>query len=658
MTKRQVLILVLAALLLTAFSVALSRRDSRDWRANRSRRLFPFPWQDAASVVIRKPDSRPVEFRKVNGVWQIDLGDDLVDTLDYGTVDALAALATLTWREPMADARPPVPGQAVVITASGAGQEVELRLGDSANNLRATVIDGDASVVYGVNQDLLKFIDWSPDRYRNLVLAGAGAGAKVEKVTLAPAGGDESLHIVLEREDAGWRLRKPVAWPVDESRLDILLRWLERLRAETIEAEKTGDPEWFGFVPESARIDVEYAAPAGKVKRTVEFGGDAGDNRQYVRVGGRNPVFTISRSTLAEISMDVAAEHRKMWGDFFRQRSLNSVGDELPASITVERLLPQPVKLVINQERGKDGAVSWTGTLESGEKTSVFPIEPPDSAEPMRPLTALLTGLSSLRVKMFLTDRPPGPETAKWTAHPAWRFRSKRADGSQGAELVLYAANADGALPAGTPYVEGLAGPQNMTALPGFPDNVGLALTMSGRDAVMETFGDLAYLLCLPPYRYHSRRLLDLNPRNWRRVEIAVAEKRTVFVADPDDVNEQWWKAAENGDSVPLMDDNNRFVSTLVELSQLRSEGFVSNPDSESDESMREFGLDQPEITAIVYVFSGGGKGEGDNKPLFKLCVGKTADPAGRTRYARLNDSGPVFVLSAHLAESLADKYR
>ncbi len=651
MSRRHTIILVLVALALTAFSIALSRRDSRDWRASRARRLFPFPWQDTVAITIVKPDGQTLRFEKPpRGEWQIRLDENLSDALSYRAVDEFSALATLTWREPMKDGRPPDPSRATTLSAvSAAGQTVSLAFGDTANNLRAVRVEGD-DAVYGVNQDLLKFLDWPAKRWRNLNLAAAGSGRRPKKITLCPAGGNPDLRIVLERTDAGWRQTEPVAWPVDEARLDLLLRWLDRLRAESIEAEQSADLPWFGFGPEAAWVEADYDGAAGPARRRVEFGGEAENGRVYVREAGRKPIFAISRETLAEISLDAASVYPAIWRNFYRLRTVNAVGEELPMAVTLERLLPKPAKLTIEQIRDREGA-RWRGKLEENGTVREFAVEPPDPAEPMCPLTALVTGLSSLRIKAFLADVAPGPETIKWTAYPAWRFACKKADGTAGPVLTLYARDAEGNLPPGAPFAEGDADPREMPPPPGSSQNAGIAFSLGSSPAVMEMHGDLAYLLCLPPYRYQSRRLIDADPRLWTRVEATAGDSTEAYNREANGVNEQWWRDGERRE--PLMDDNNLFVALLLELSRLRAEGFVADADRE----VGEFGLDRPAITAIVYVSKLEGREEAGDVRLFKLSLGGPAETPGGSRYARLNDSGPVFLVPERLAAALEKVY-
>ncbi len=651
MSKTRTLIFIVLALALTLTSLALSRRDSRDWRANRSRRLFPFPWQDAAGIVIKRPGGEELVFsRKPGGEWQIRVGDDLQDSLNPAAAQAVEALATLAWREAQSGRKAPDPGQAVTLTAtSQSGQKVSFAFGDVQNNLRAAVIDNSPEPVYGVNQDLLNFLDWPQERFRNLHLASPPGSLKPKRISLVPGGGDASLAITLERTPAGWRQTLPIPWPVDEARLDLLMRWLDRLRGDAIAAEQSGDLAWFGFTPDSTRIEVWYDAPEGEVRRRIEIGKEAEPGHVYIRDAGRNPIFSLPAEILAEISIDVAREHPVLWRNFYRKRALDLLEGKTPESIVVERLLPEPEKLTLLPVNDAAGQ-RWQGTLETSAGVQTFPVDPPDPNDNMRPLSALLTGLSNVRVKTFLADLPPGAETESLTEYPAWRI-TPRLPGAvaQPVVLTIYAHDREGNLPTGKPYLAGRAEPLELKALPGLPEKVGFAFSLSSEPAVMETFGELSYLLCLPPYRYRAAKVIDSRPKSWTRVEIAKDGGTMTYIRNANDVNEQWWRL--DVDKQPLMDDNNAFINVLLELSQLKSEGFVS--DGKGD--IGEFGLDRPEITAIVYSSADPQKPESGEKRLFQLSIGAAA---GRNMcYARLGDAGPVFLLPARMGKALGETY-
>ncbi len=651
MSRRSVVILILAALFLTGFSVALSRRDSRDWRATRSRRLFPFPWQDVASIRIARPGREELHFtREPGGEWRIVLDDGIADTLDTGAVEELAALATLTWRDPKPGRTASDPERAVTMTASSQfGGAVTLAFGDLEDNLRSATIDGDTSLVYGVSQDLLNFLDWPSQRFRKYYLASVAGGTAPGKIVLQGDPDNPDLTITLERDQQGWALRSPVDWPADEARLDHLLRWLDRLRGESIVAESVDNPAAYGFDQPSATVEAWYDTPGGRIHRHIVFGKEDGEDGVYVRAADRSPVFTVPVQTLAEIALTTARSDPEMWRNFFRRRNLNQFNQKKPQQVTVEQLLPKPVTLVIDQDRVTG---RWNGTLTADGQTRSFPVDPPDPGDRLRPLTALFSGLASLRIKDFLADVPPGPDTLEWTAYPAWRIGLTFDDGTTAPELTIYADDAKGALPSGQPYSEGEPGPMSTTPLIDPRDQPGIAFSLAGNPAVMATYDGLAYFLCLPPYRYQSRQILDLSIGDWRRVEQTVDGTTTTFIRPEGEVNEQWWR--QDSPSEPLMDGNNRFVTTLLALSQLRSDGFVSDVDGD----IAEFGLDQPEITAIVYSSPEPG-GEDDVSPtrLFELALGKIADKEGR-RYARLNGEGPVFLVPAEVGSALGERYK
>ncbi|MCD8139916.1 MAG: DUF4340 domain-containing protein [Planctomycetaceae bacterium] len=650
MSRRSVVILILAALFLTGFSVALSRRDSRDWRATRSRRLFPFPWQDITSIHITRPGRTELHFtREPGGEWRIVLADGLADTLDTGAVEELAALATLTWRDPRPGRSAPDPDTAITMTASSQfGGNVTLAFGDLEENLRSAIIDNDQSLVYGVSQDLLTFLDWPSHRFRKYYLASVPGGTDPNRIVLQGDPANPDLTITLERDQQGWALRSPVAWPADDARLDHLLRWLDRLRGESIAAESVDDPAVYGFDQPSASIEAWYDTPNGRIHRRIEIGKEDGEDGVYARVADRSPVFLLPAQTLTEISLSTARTDPEAWKNFFRRRNLDQFNQKRPLQVTVEQLLPKPVTLVIDQDRATG---LWTGNLTSDGQTRTFAVDPPDPTDRARPLTALFSGLASLRIKDFLADVSPGPETLEWTAYPAWRIGLTFDDGTTAPELTLYADDAKGSLPSGQPYQEGKAGPMNTGPLLDPRDQPGIAFSLADNPAVMQTYDGLAYFLCLPPYRYQSKQMLDLSIGDWRRVDQTVGGRETTFIRPEGEVNEQWWR--QDSASEPLMDGNNRFVTMLLTLSRLRSDGFVSDVDGD----IAEFGLDQPEITAIVYSSPEPGGEDGVSPArLFELALGKIADKEGR-RYARLNGTGPVFLVPAEVGAAVGARY-
>ncbi|MCC8180747.1 MAG: DUF4340 domain-containing protein, partial [Planctomycetes bacterium] len=300
-------------------------------------------------------------------------------------------------------------------------------------------------------------------------------------------------------------------------------------------------------------------------------------------------------------------------------------------------------------ERIRDQAgIRWRGVLERSGTTVEFPVDPPDPAEPNRPLTALMNSLASLRVRNFLADAAPGADTLKWTAFPAWRIQARLHDGRMSQPLTIYAEDSDGNFSFGKPYRDGDANPVGFVAA-----DYGPAFTVGDAPAVMEMFPESVYSLCVPPYRYRSVKVIDQDPRNWTRVELHSDDKKMVYLREVGSPNDQWWRE-EDGAVEPLTDDNNLFVGLLLKLSQLRSIGFVGDDDSDAG----EFGLDHPEISAIVYVSSEAADDADGEQELFTLSIGDEARYGANARYARLDQGGAVFLLSESLAEGLRRKYR
>ncbi len=684
MFRRQAYALAAIASLLTLCSLALSGLDAGALNAGRARRMAPFPWSGTVKAVIRRAGGTVSLFRDGDGRWKVELPHGAADDLSPDAEDALAAFAALAWREPVSGREAPGGAAPVLALAGADGTSVAIAFGEVRDGLRSAAVTasgdgGGGGAVYGVHQDLAAFLDWPEERFRSLLLAsggGTGRDAQPDRIRLSPADPARALDILLERRDAGWIMTEPVVWPVDENRLELLLRWLQRLRAEGIAAEMTGDPEYFGFDGRVPFVEARYPAPEGEAGgdggariRRVEFGapvdGDApgtdarGAGRIYARETGRSPVFVLPRDAMAEISLDIAPQHPEAWRHFFRRRSLDRLGGDSPAWICVEQLLPRYAKLTLAlaDDAASSGTAEpggWTGTLEADGRTRSFAVDPPDGRDGMRPLAALCTGLASLRVKNFLAESPPGPETAAWTAHPAWRFSLRTADGRELPGLTLYARDAEGRLPAGDPFIEGEAEPRELKPLPGVAAGAGMAFSVPDRAAVMETFSELSYLLCLPLYRYQSRDVVRSDPSGWTRVDIVLAgkEAKTLsYTRKAGDPNEQWLRGGAAPE--PLLDDNNRFVSLLLRLSRLKAEAFVRDVSGEG----ANFGLDRPAITAIVYSSSGSETGAAADAPLFVLALGDAADASGK-RFARLGGDGPVFTVPGGIADALETEYR
>ncbi|MDR2391752.1 MAG: DUF4340 domain-containing protein [Planctomycetota bacterium] len=647
MHRRLAIGLSLAASLLSLFSAILSRREAEAWRTGFSRRLFPFAWEETVSVRLERRTGTLVVGKGADGEWRFRPEGGREDLLSREAADGLAALWALAWREPLVGNSafsPAGEADAMIVAASAAdGGRITLRLGGIAENLQA-VTAGDDGTTYAVRRDILAVADWPAERFREMFLLAGGRGRRLAELIVAPAGGDPGLRLRIHRTPGGWRLIEPIDWPADEARLDALLRWADRLRALSV-ADRRAD---FGPVP--AFVEALYDGPGGMARRRVEFGGSASGEGLLVAAAGREPIFVAPEGILAEISLDAAAAYPKVWRDFYRRRSLNLVGADMPGEIVVERLLPSPVRLILE----RDGDDAWHGRLETGGETRTFPVEPPDPAEPMRPLTALLTGLSSLRIQSFLVDSSPETKEGWPNVLPAWRFSCREAGGAELPLLTLYAAGTDGGQLPADPFPEGRPGPIDLPPPPGRSRLDGIAFSVSDQPALLEAPGEMAYLLCLPPYRYQSRRpqtMDSVDSEEWIGVEIAAGGKTAKYYRDPARRGEAWWK--DGVPPQPLLDAEGAFSVMLMELSRLTAETWIADAGTSSG----KFGLDRPEITAIVYTFVDRPADDGGGQSL-KLSIGREAkdDMGGEngSRFARLGDSSPVFLISGRLAASLA----
>ncbi len=654
MSRKAFAAIAIVAVILTLFSFALSRRDSADWRSLSARRLFPFPWQNATSMAIEYPDGRKVEFAKDKfGGWRIKLDDDIWDTLHPQAVEELAALVMLPWRDPIAGATSPDPATSPKLTAvSSDGDKVTVVFGSVVGNMRLLGVLDDPGMTFGINPDLARVVDWPAERFRNLYLATVPPGWKIDHLVITPSPGP-ATPVDLKKEAGQWILRGEYAWQVEPGRLDMLFSWLGRLEAESAVATYADDPVWFGFGENSMSIDISYETETTVQKRKIEFGKPVPEKPDlvYARVSERSPIFAVPRRFLSEIALEHANAYPNEWSAFFRKRTFALVGSQLPRKIVVESILPNPERLIIERinELNVD---TWKGTVESNGTASAFSVDSPQPDKVAAPLYKLLTGLSNIRIRVFLADGNPGQDTLKWTAYPAWRFCVTEDDGTVSPELTLYAIDTDGNLASGQQYREGVLEPEPRPVANGLSENVGIACSVSGMPAILEVDSQLSSLLCIPPYRYHTTRMIDADPETWTKV---IVKKEgvdgTLYMCGSREYGEHWWRGDTN--SEPLLDDNNLFVALLVELSKLQAAGVVAPVTA----SLEEFGLDRPSITTIVYGACDGGENSDDSseRQEIQLDIGNKND-AG-LYYARLNQDSVVFLLPEEMIAKLKKDY-
>lgn len=622
MTHRRVLFLVLAALVLSACSLALAVRLSDDLRAAASRRLFSFSLAECVWVRIDRADAEPVElfFDDVRG-WQVRLPDGLADDLAPGARAQLEALASLAWREPLpAGIAANEPAAAVLTARTVSGREQVFEFGARSGSLQAVRTDGQT---YAVGTGLTRFLGWPALRWRSLQLAVV-PGLRPVRIALAPAGANPDLRIELRSTPGGWRMTAPYDWPADAFRVDKLTGWLDRLTADSIAAEQFPDQAWMGFGPASAWVEADYPDLAGGVRTVrVEFGRVEQGQGQYARVVGRTPVFFINPALCAEISLTEAEGFPAQWRSFWRQRSFNALGNQEPQEIVVERLTGMPQSVVLRRVLAQ-GAQRWVGVLRTGGEEREFAVD--DPAQGPGPLATLIAGLSNIRVSGF-TDAPASGE-------PAWRFTIRGGPEGENHVITLFA---DPDI-----FPEGSAAPVDIESRRKNGVVPPLAFSYDELPAVMQMHGDLGWLLCLPPWRYQSAKMHALDADAWTRVDIAADGKSKTYTRPAEEINRQWYA---NG--AALLDSNNAFVELLFDLAALTGRGLVAaNIDAAAN-----FGLDRPAITAIVYI--SGPDSAADAGRVFRLDIGQEAENTGGCRYAMLDGRGPVFLVPARLADAL-----
>lgn len=647
MSRKASVILFLLALALTGASIWLSRQDSTEWRANRARKLFTCAWKDVVSVIITPKDGETVELERQGNRWMVRLDGDLFDLASMQALAEVEAMVALAWRDKSALSRPPGDDATQIAVTDQWGTKFVLRLDKAVDGMRNAVMSSEGENTLVVPESMVRFAEWPRSRFRSLDLFQLD-GTALSGVVLRPDATSEADVVELRKEPDGWRVVKPFLWEADPARLDRLERLLRDLRASDVAAEKVDDSAWFEIGDDSESIMVQAESGSGVVQQTVQFGKPDGNGAVFAKVDGRNPVFLIPLSVLSDLPLLQAGKHKAEWRDFYRRRGVDLLGADLPGVITVESLLPHPRKLTIDLGKATSSG-AFTALLESDSGKREFMVDSPNSEHANSPLRMLLTGLKNLRIRSFLADRSPGESTLQWTAFPAWRIAVDGPGGKR--EITLYSSDAEGRLACGQPYVVGLVEPQSLVVSEDTKMTPGLPFSISGKDAVLETYGELSSLFCLPLERYQSRLRMDADYHTWTKVEVITPEWRRVFIPGPRSGNEQWWRV-EKDQSYPLLEDNHQFVTLAIGLSRLYSLGVVADVDA----NLAEFGLDRPAISVIVT-----GHRDKEYEVVARVDVGSRVDggeDAVNGYYAKLGDGGPIFLLPDDLVTSLLRDYR
>jgi hypothetical protein len=295
-----VLFAVAAALAAFVFFYEIEGEQARVEAKAAENRLFPNVEQSQiGSISIRIAEAPEIRLERSDSRWQI------LAPMSF-PADAFAAdgvASAITQLMSVSEIEDPQPLEAYGLRANGTVVrftvgEVErvLLLGNATpidSNSYAS-IEGDSQVFTVASYQLSSFkktaeelrdkkiMDFDPATVRRASIRWPGA------------------VVVVERDDAGWKMLEPVEARSDADAIDGLLMNLSLLRSIAF-VDHPGSDEETGLAPPQFEVEVELAADAEgstpRLARIAVGGVDAGGTQRFVR-GAVDPLYLISQESL------------------------------------------------------------------------------------------------------------------------------------------------------------------------------------------------------------------------------------------------------------------------------------------------------------------------------------------------------------------------
>jgi hypothetical protein len=411
-----ILFLVAAALAVFVWFYEIEGGQQREEAEEASKHLFPdVEASDIEAISLHTTDGSRVRVRRVDDVWRIATPIDFA--ADAFAIDGLASsLASIqgesTIEEPRELAVYGLDAEEGSVRFDAGGVEHVLRTGNDTpvgSQVYASVEGQDTIHIVASHrvQSLRKaFSDLRDKRIANFD-TNAVAG-----LTLTwPEG-----RVVLERDEAGWKIRAPIQARADDTTVDELLGALSFLRAD-------------GFV-DSAQPDAETGLDQPVFAAKIQLGGEGAQTLQ-VEIGGPGPGDATRLVRGAEQSLYTIADTRldifPTGLDAYRHRQLAEFSALDAQRVTFGFTTADGTTVGISATRGDDG---WTSE--------------PEAFAPGK-LDALVTELSRLRADSILADGLGADELAAVGLDPAAALIRVLGEGdAELAQLHLGAPGPDG----------------------------------------------------------------------------------------------------------------------------------------------------------------------------------------------------------------------
>jgi len=175
--------------------------------------------------------------------------------------------------------------------------------------------------------------------------------------------------------DDEWRLEKPIRVKADKSEINGILNKLKYAKAKEFVAEKPENLSEFGLRRPRIKIDL-FLKPEG-AKKSLWIG-DKRDENYYAKDESRDPVFLVGSDLVEELEKDLFDLRNKDVLSFKRD-SVNQI------------ILKYPDKTFALE---KDTSGTWMITQPKKAKAKSWKV------------TGILSSLSTLKVKKFVSDQP------------------------------------------------------------------------------------------------------------------------------------------------------------------------------------------------------------------------------------------------------------
>ncbi len=374
-TKNTVILLIaLIALGAYVYFYEIKGGETRKKEKEAAAQLVPFKTDDVKGVALLRPSEHFVFHAVKNDEeWKIDKPvktegekfaiEGLINAVVNSKVERVVAEDTSDLKD--FGLKPP---QAIVVLEEKSGKKDTIAVGNKNPTESFLFIHRDhlpkveltsTSLSYQTTKGLFDFRDKTVLPFDK------------EKVVKVDIKGPTS-HFVIEKSGNDWYLKSPVHKKADKTEVEKILNRLKSARVSQFVAEKAGNLKKYGLKP--PKYEVNLTLEPDKAIKTLLIGKKKDDDHYYAKDASRDPIMSISSSTvdvLGPTTFDL------------RDKTVLSFNRDNIARIE----LVYPDSTIICE---KDTANSWKITFPDSAKAKSWKI------------STLLSSLTNLKAKEFL----------------------------------------------------------------------------------------------------------------------------------------------------------------------------------------------------------------------------------------------------------------